>query len=365
MKPTDIFKAGTHRAMDGREIAFSEADLQAVVDAYDPKLHRAPFVIGHPKHDDPAYGWAGSLFCRDGRLYADPEQVEPSFAEGVRSGRWPNRSASFYLPDSPANPKPGHLYLRHVGFLGAQPPAVKGLHPVSFGEGETGVVCIDFGEGETRTSRLWRNLRDFFLTKFGQETADQVIPDWELERLSELARESPATAVPEFGEPEKTDPEKTDREADVTKDKNQKDPGPVADLDKRLADLEAREAAFAERQRRRDAEFAVKELVDGGRLTPAQAEGLAEFMATLEDGTVEFGEGEEKTSTTRAAWLRDFLRRLPKQVEFSEIGNGEAASLTADDIAHQAVAYQEEMRGKGVVLTTTQAVAHVTAKGKE
>ncbi|MDY0349460.1 MAG: hypothetical protein RBR13_11620 [Tenuifilaceae bacterium] len=359
MKPTDIFKAGTHRAMDGREIAFSEADLQAVVDAYDPKLHRAPFVIGHPKHDDPAYGWAGRLFCRDGRLYADPEQVEPSFAEGVRSGRWPNRSASFYLPDSPANPKPGHLYLRHVGFLGAQPPAVKGLHPVSFGDGEAGVVCIDFGEGETRTSRLWRNLRDFFLTKFGQETADQVIPDWELERLSELARETPATEVPEFGE----DPQKQKgsdpffkKEADVTKDK---------DLEKRLADLEAREAAFAERQRRRDAEFIVKELVDGGRLTPAQAEGLAEFMATLEDGIIEFGEGDEKTATTQAAWLRGFLGRLPKQVEFSELGNGEAASLTADDIADLAVAYQEEMRGKGVVLTTTQAVARVTAKSKE
>ncbi|MFS2072756.1 hypothetical protein ACEN9D_28795 [Pseudomonas sp. CT11-2] len=39
---------------------------------------------------------------------------------------------------------PGVYYLRHVGFLGAQPPAVKGLRPIELAEGEPGV--IEFSE---------------------------------------------------------------------------------------------------------------------------------------------------------------------------------------------------------------------------
>ncbi|MDL6388248.1 peptidase, partial [Escherichia coli] len=66
--------------------------------------------------------------------------LDPQFAEMVTDGRFKKVSASFYLPDSPSNPKPGVLYLRHVGFLGAQPPSVKGLKQVSFSEQEEGVV---------------------------------------------------------------------------------------------------------------------------------------------------------------------------------------------------------------------------------
>ena len=54
MKPLHIFKPGKHVAMSGANLNFSEADLAATVLAYDPALHEAPLVIGHPKHDAPA-----------------------------------------------------------------------------------------------------------------------------------------------------------------------------------------------------------------------------------------------------------------------------------------------------------------------
>ncbi|STD22410.1 Uncharacterised protein [Enterobacter asburiae] len=75
-----------------------------------------------------------SLSLNGGDLLAEPDQLDPQFAELVGNGRFKKVSASFYLPDSPNNPKPGTLYLRHVGFLGAQPPSIKGLKQVSFGE---------------------------------------------------------------------------------------------------------------------------------------------------------------------------------------------------------------------------------------
>ena len=58
------------------------------------------------------------LSLNGGDLLAEPDQLDPQFAELVGNGRFKKVSASFYLPDSPNNPKPGTLYLRHVGFLG-------------------------------------------------------------------------------------------------------------------------------------------------------------------------------------------------------------------------------------------------------
>lgn len=128
--------------MDGRSIFFGESDIISSVKVYDPKIHEAPLVIGHPKHNAPAYGWVQSLTVQDGIMKAIPQQVDPEFAEMVEKGRFKKISASFYEPNSPTNPVPGVYYLRHVGFLGAQPPAVKGLKSASFAE-EEGIFEIE------------------------------------------------------------------------------------------------------------------------------------------------------------------------------------------------------------------------------
>lgn len=145
MKPVHIFRTGTHTDIGGREVAFSAADLAAIADSYDPAVHEAPLVIGHPKTDDPAFGWVQGLRVgADGGLEAEVHQVDPAFAEVVDAGRFKKISPSFYSPTSPRNPKPGAYYLRHVGFLGAEPPAVKGLRPVEFAEAEADV--LEFSE---------------------------------------------------------------------------------------------------------------------------------------------------------------------------------------------------------------------------
>lgn len=125
-----IFKPGRHVAMSGAALNFTESDLQASAAAYDPAIHEAPLVIGHPKVDAPAYGWVKSLAAGGDGLNIEPHQVNPDFAEMFASGAFKKVSASFYAPDSPCNPVPGVYYLRHVGF-GAQPPAVKGCVALS------------------------------------------------------------------------------------------------------------------------------------------------------------------------------------------------------------------------------------------
>ncbi|EJY2457757.1 peptidase, partial [Escherichia coli] len=115
-------------------------------------------------------------------LMAEPAQLDPQFAEMVTDGRFKKVSASFYLPDSPSNPKPGVLYLRHVGFLGAQPPSVKGLKQVSFSEQEEGVVEFADWQAITNAS-LWGKLRDFLIARFSLDEAEKVLPEWQLNSL--------------------------------------------------------------------------------------------------------------------------------------------------------------------------------------
>lgn len=143
----EIFRAGRRIADDGHAYDFSDADIDDVAASYDPALRAAPLVVGHPAADLPAYGWvacAGAKPSADGRvLTVDTRAVEPAFAEMVRNERFPKRSAAFYPPAHPNNPTPGKWYLRHVGFLGAQPPAVAGLKDIQFSEqDDAGVVCF-------------------------------------------------------------------------------------------------------------------------------------------------------------------------------------------------------------------------------
>jgi len=144
-----IARLGTFTSNEGIQVSFGAAELAAAAAAYDPGADPAPLVIGHPKLEDPAYGWVSGLAVDGDMLVATPDKVEPSFAEMVRKGSYPKVSARFYPPTHPANPKPGAWYLKHIGFLGAAAPGIKGLGTVQFADGaDEGAVTIDFSEGE-------------------------------------------------------------------------------------------------------------------------------------------------------------------------------------------------------------------------
>ena len=182
-KPLQIFKPGRHTALSGASLVFSESDLAASAAAYDPAVFKAPIVVGHPKIADPAYGWISALSFADGALEASPEQVDPAFAEIVEAGRFKKISAAFYAPEAPNNPVPGVYYLRHVGFLGAAAPAVKGLRSPEFADAEEGIVEFSEWDDVTNAS-LWRSIREWLIGKFGQDEADKVIPGYQVSSLS-------------------------------------------------------------------------------------------------------------------------------------------------------------------------------------
>lgn len=380
MKPIQIFKSGKHVAASGDTFNFSESDVAATVAAYDPALHEAPVVIGHPRHDLPAYGWIKSLSQADGALAAEPQQVDPAFAELVDAGRYKKVSASFYHPDSPSNPVPGVYYLRHVGFLGAQPPAVKGLRNPEFNEADEKIVSFDFSEQGYAWSSLagmFRALREYVIGKDGADKADQLIPNWQidqLQRTADEAREQEAavdtTAIassfsdpttPNEGDSMNLTPAQiTELQAENTRLKEE-----AGQVTARAATLAVQEGA-----QRRQANVAFCEsLVATARLHPglkdnaiALLTGLGEQPAAGAETVVEFSEGGKSSKLPLVDAFKALLGAQPKIVDLGRSQGGRSTAVDHEDpsaLARAAVEFQESERRAGREINVGQAVTHV------
>ena len=346
-KPLQIFRPGRQTASSGESFTYTEADLRACASAYDPAKHEAPLVVGHPNTDDPAYGWVKALTFEAGHLEAQSHQVDPAFAELVNGGKFKHMSAAFWRPTAATNPVPGTWYLRHVGFLGAAAPAVKGLKTPTFAGGENGVVSfsepggdvVEFsapiGPGPDGFTAFMAQLRDW-LTR--QET-----PAFSAPHLTPDTHAPAAAATKE--EPTVTTPTQ-------------------ADLDQRAADLEARENALKQQEgaslARQNAAFC-DDLVAKGTLLPVHRDGLVAYMSAQADAPVTFGDAANPTRTTSHAWLKKFLSELPKAVIFDEVakheeGDGHAITFAAPPgvgvdkerlaIHQRALAYQSKHGGE-------------------
>lgn len=389
----EIFRTGTHVSASGQEANYSADDLAAIATAYDPEVYSAPIVVGHPKTDAPAYGWIKSLKFEDDKLIAEADHVDQDFQELVKAGRYRNVSASFYLPNHKSNPSPGVMALRHVGFLGAKPPAVKGLKAVQFDDEPEEVVEFatveSAGWGLRSAARLFRRFRDWLIETDGLETADRVIPEWDVSGIEEAARETdqPANPAPQFSENPETDPSETEtpapedaprllggtKETDMPKTtdtENTDHEAREAALKAREKEIADKEAAFAEaeaKRRHKDNEAFVSALVADGKFAPGHKDATVAFMDSLDhQDVVEFGEGDENKQTP-LEFFKGLLTKGGTVIDFSETTAddgqdvGEIDSVT---IGHQARAYQEEEATKGRKITTLEAVAHVKKQNK-
>lgn len=374
MQAIEIFKIGKHTATNGQTLPFDEAMLSAAVKGYDPSLHEAPVVIGHPKDNHPAFGWIDHLeLTDDGVVLAHPKQVDAEFADLVEQGKYKKRSASWYLPDSPNNPKPGTLYLRHVGFLGAMPPALKGLKDVSFNESEQGVV--EFGDVSpwvfSNFASILRKWREKIIAKDGIEEADNMIPSYQIddfaaeaERLRFERDKQTQAAIPNFTEPQ---------------DKTMT-PEQIAAMQAELDALKTKEVNFSESEKaikqreaalaKREIGLQVDDLIKQGKVLPAQKVGLVEFMASLDGDTltVEFGEGDKAQKVSPRKFMTDFLASMPKLVDFAEHskpdGKQGAGDLTAEELAKKSSVYHAKQKAAGHEISFSEAMSAVVA-GKD
>ncbi len=384
MKAFQIFTPGRHTAASGATLDFSEESLKAAVAAYDPALHEAPIVVGHPKDNHPAYGWIKSLSFADGAIVAEPDQLDADFADMVAAGRFKKRSASWYLPDAPNNPKPGSLYLRHVGFLGAQPPAVKGLKEISFSEDE-GIV--EFTDTERwawgSVAGMFRALREWLIAEKGLDTADRVLPSYSLDSITAAANEvddattPTAGLMPGFSEDDTMTIEELKAQVaalTAERDTLKTQAAQAADFAERETGLKAREEAVAAAEAKADraqVEARIDAVIAAGRLLPAGKKAALDFAASLTnaEAVIDFGEGDKAEKLTqREAYLRS-LEAAPKLVEFSEIAGADGqkpeGKQDPEAMADKARALVKKAQDEGKSISFTEAVAQVMTAAAE
>lgn len=362
MPPFEIFRAGTHTDMGGRTLSFSAADIAAMAAAYDRGLREAPLVVGHPTHDAPAYGWVDRLEARGDTLLAHPAQTDAAFAEMVKAGRFKNRSVMLLPPGAAGNPSGTAHYVKHVGFLGAQAPAVQGLKPIAFAADEE-AVQIGFMEAWQAGSiaRMFRGLREWLIAEKGQEAADQALPNYAIEDVEAAARVAPQ-AIPAFTEPT--------QENHVTENLAAREAALALEATRQSeerARLDAQALAFAEREaadRAREDVTLVDRLVAEGRLLPVLRADTLAFMAALPVGEATFAFAEGQMKLNQHGAFRELLGRMPKLIPLGEIAGGEGVrKVDVSDpaaIQREALAYQERERKEGREVSDVQAVNFIT-----
>lgn len=354
----EVFRPGTFRAMNGQSYTFSETDVSAMAAKYDPAAAPAPVVVGHPKHDDPAFGWAqGFEVNADGTLVAELGDLAPEFVSAVEDGRYRKVSMKFFAPDAPNNPAPGTHYPRHIGFLGGAAPAVSGLAPVQFADADgEELIEIEFSFAEPAmedVASLFRSLREFIIDKFSRDEADQAVPEY-LIRWVDDAADAPASEGPGFTQPKQ---EETTMAGDDTK------------LKEREADLAKRERALHHKD---NVSFA-DGLVNDNKLLPVQRDSVVALLDQLVgagDTEIAFSDDgtEKKISATQLC--KDILSAQPDVVPMgkSDLGDEtqgkspafaspDGMSVDSEDLAlhAKAVAFQSNNPGTDY-LAAVQAV---------
>jgi len=277
----EVFKTGDHIDSQGRGKSWSPEDLSRIADQYDPREHEAPLVLGHPQHDSPAYGWVEALKVTGQSLMAKLKAVDDDFRQWVNEGRYKKRSISLY-PD---------LQLRHIGFLGGLPPAVKGLRDFTFPQ--------EFFEGGLMEYEETLILEETVSSDQSKELEKQVIAlRAEIDQLSqELLRQ---------------------------KQENER-------LTSQMKEEEAS-------QKKAEVQGFVDEKVKEGKILPAwKQQGIAEFMLALEgdETSYEFQEGAAKPL---GSWFRDFLEGLEPTGLFSTFAAPTAATLSPAERIGQEIA---------------------------
>ncbi|QDL55926.1 hypothetical protein [Rhodoferax aquaticus] len=372
----EVFRAGTHTDSKGRGCTFTEADLDQMVSNL--ALGAAPAVLGHPKHNDPAYGWVKPEGAkREGAsLFVKFEDVNPAFAASVDSGAYRNRSVSVFQD------KDAGWRLRHVGWLGAAPPAIDGLAPLDYSAEvdayEFDAEDWDVGYALSDTAELLRGLREQMIAKDGIEAADAALPNWRIQSIADAGERVKAAARTEVDDgltpfSQHDNPggsmSFTQEQLDAAAAKARKEAE-----DKAAAEFAASQTELTQLRSERQSERITTQIAGwtaGGVVTPAEVEGLAEFMASIEGAAGEFSfsaADKSDVKKTPAQFFADFMAKRKPVVKLgnqSNLGGNQGADLDMNDagqIADRARQYMKEQTNKGLTVSLPEAVAHVSSR---
>lgn len=313
----EIFADGRQTDSSGRIHDGGEM-IERAIASFDRAKYRPPIVIGHPKSNSPAFGWVKDLRkkVKDGRniLEVKFHKMSDGFKKAVQSGHFEQRSASFFSDGR----------LRHVGFLGAAPPAVEGLEEIEFGDsGE--FFEFEFADNDNQISgeekqmdikEFFDGMRAFFSFKKELDEKPQAPP-----------QAQPAGTTANFSQ---ADLDKAIADAKAA--------GVAEGKTAATADFTAKTAEQQKSARLEAAKAKLKSLVDEKKLPPALAgEATLDFMAALSDASeITFSADQGDTPDQPLEYFVDFLSALPVHGVFTSVATKTTAGKTAEFTAQNA-----------------------------
>lgn len=285
----EIFRGGLQIDSSGKAHD-GDAIIEKALNNFSKDVHEPPLVVGHPESNSPAFGWVDSLkkTTKKGTtlLLARFRQVVPEFEAQAQKGLYKKRSASFY-PDGT---------LRHVGFLGAAPPAVKGLVDLKFEENAD--IIFEFTDDNQTTKK--------------EEESKMKFPEFiEAFKIWKQFQKDPGATLdltPSGGE-------KSFTEADL---ENKTKEAVEVEREKLTAKFAENEIERLKKTAEENISTWHDSMVEKGQIIPSWTDlGLKEFCNSLEAiSIVEFSEENKKTPLD---WFKGFVEELPKFVNFNEL----------------------------------------------
>ncbi|HEX2982973.1 MAG TPA: hypothetical protein VHO28_05455, partial [Ignavibacteriales bacterium] len=225
--------------------------------------------------------------------------------------------------------------IKHIGFLGAQPPAVTGLPVVEFSSSPDDIV-IELSEGELSAkqlgllSSLFSGIKNYFIEKEGEEKAEELIPASSLEEMTKPAEEPEQKdeTLPD----EEADEEKPEEEIPAAKEEGETDPakkkkGTEKNLSEHFIALQLElktakeEADRLKKEARRKEHLAFCESAEAAvKIKPSGRNAILGLMEILYSAPVlEFSEGDETISVNPLDAFKEIIKNQKPVVELSEI----------------------------------------------
>ncbi len=361
----EILKTGKWKDSSGKEHIFNEEDLEAIVNNYEKRTNDAPIVVGHPKSNSPAFGWVDKLKKEGNVLKAKIKDLVPEFVDAVKKKMYKYVSVSLY-PDN---------RLRHIGFLGGSPPAVKGLEAVQF-EGDKEYITFDFNSGWTEDkiktiAAILQRVRDFFIEKFGKDETDKIINNWDIDWLKEDPPKIEETLEEnKFNENKKEEVKSMD-ELEKLKQKLKEAEEKLKQFSEKAETVEDENKLLKEKiaeMTKVKVEKEVTEFVEKikkeGKLLPFEEKLAKEMLLKLKDdeSKIEFTEGEEKKLYDA---YKEFLEKQPVKVPLGEEGKEKnIGKLKPEDFGENVDEEALELHQKAMQLSKKENLSYKEAVKK-
>ncbi len=373
----EMFRTGKHPGTGAlADHTFTAADLDQIVANFSAD-NPIPHAITHKQMYSPFAFAQGVAMKREGdSIWMQSDQINPEFQKLVDAGALYERSVELDFD------KEKGWHMLRVAWLGAEPPAVQGLAPVQMAAASDQVTSFALNWSDVQQSwtvaKVFRRLRDWMIAQHGTEQADQVFSEWEMNDLARNAmdRERDYDQQGEAGvglftksggsmtEQEKAAliaQAKADGREAVQAEFAQKE----AQFEKDRAAWQAQLAEQAQAQKKAAFSKKVETALKGGKLTPAQAEGMLEFALALPDEQpmAQFSRGGAVVKESPYGWFSHYIDGLPVQVPMAT-GSGDTppgAEETTDPevIAQKAKALMAKRESEGMKISLLAAIEEV------